>query len=132
MAAACHKVLIVDDERVIAGSLTKIFSKRGYEARAAYSAEQAFEIIAEWLPDLAIIDVILPRMNGIDLAILLKLQYPTCSLLLFSGETATENLLDVAATKGHTFEILAKPVLPSLILEIALQLLIADKVKRTR
>jgi DNA-binding response OmpR family regulator len=77
-----NKILIVDDERTIADTLAVIFSQSGYETRAAYSSEQALEIIAEWLPDLAIIDVVLPLMNGIDLAILLRAQCPTCRLLL--------------------------------------------------
>jgi DNA-binding response OmpR family regulator len=70
------RVLIVDDERVIADTLAIIFSNKGYEARAVYSAEQAFELISDWLPGLAIIDVQLSRMNGIDLAIRLRAEYP--------------------------------------------------------
>ena len=80
-----HKILIVDDERVIADTLAVILEQRRYESRAAYSAEEALELIATWSPDLAILDVILPRMNGIDLAILLKAEYPTCLVTLFSG-----------------------------------------------
>ena len=66
------RILIVDDERVIADSLAAIFENQGYAARAAYSAEQALEIVAQWSPRLAILDVILPGMSGIDLAILIK------------------------------------------------------------
>jgi DNA-binding NtrC family response regulator len=51
-------------------------------------------------------------MNGIDLAILLKAAYPTCRLLLFSGYTDTEVLLESAIRRGHSFDILAKPVHP--------------------
>ena len=67
-----HKVLIVDDEHTIADTLDAIFSASGYETRTSYSAEQALEIVVEWQPDLAILDVVLPKMNGIDLAIFLK------------------------------------------------------------
>jgi CheY-like chemotaxis protein len=118
-----HKVLVVDDERTIADTLTVIFSGSGYDTRAAYSAEQAIEIITEWLPDLAIIDVVLPRMTGIDLAILLKVQCPICRLLLFSGQAMTADLLADATTKGHSFDILAKPVHPTVMLDTALQML---------
>ena len=122
-----QKILVVDDERTIAFTLDLIFSASGYETRAAYSAEQALEIIAEWLPDLAIIDVVLPLMNGIDLAILLTAKCPACRLLLFSGQSQTADLLGEATTKGYTFEILAKPVHPTELLERALTLLIADQ-----
>jgi DNA-binding response OmpR family regulator len=69
-----HRVLIVDDESVIADTLVIIFSNVGYDARAVYSAEQALALVkeGEWLPQAAIVDVCLPAMHGIDLAILLK------------------------------------------------------------
>lgn len=121
-----RKVLIVDDERVIADTLAAIFSSNGYEAHAAYSAEHALEIVALWLPDLAILDVVLPKMHGINLAVLLAEKVPTCRTLLFSGQTLTEDLLAQAAKKGYTFTILAKPVHPTEMLEKALALLTAN------
>ena len=66
------RVLIVDDERVIADSLAIIFANEGYDARAVYSAEQALQLFSEWVPNLAILDVRRPGMNGIELAIQLK------------------------------------------------------------
>lgn len=127
-----HGILIIDDERTIADTLDLIFSAGGYETRAAYSAEQALEIIAEWLPDLAIVDVVLPLMNGVNLAIFLTAQYPACRLLLFSGQSLTADLLAEAATKGYKFDILAKPVHPTEILERALNLLVANQSKRAQ
>lgn len=123
MAANIPRVLVVDDERTIADTLALILKANGYETRVAYSAEQAIEIIAEWLPDLATIDVVLPRMNGIDLAILLTAQCPTCRLLLFSGQWITTDLLADAAAKGYNFDILAKPVHPAVILETVSKML---------
>jgi two-component system NtrC family sensor kinase len=99
--------------------------RRGYETRVAHSAEQAVEVIAEWPPDLAILDVGLPNMNGIDLAIALKGSHPACCILLFSGQPNTTDLLEQAAEGGHLFEILAKPVPPNLMLETADNLLSA-------
>jgi DNA-binding response OmpR family regulator len=123
-----HKVLIIDDEVNVSDTLALIFRKEGYEARVAYSAEEAIEVIAEWRPDLAIVDVMLPGMNGIDFALVLKANYPDCRLLLFSGETTTSDLLTKAATDGNIFEILAKPVHPAYMLEEAAGLL-GDKPK---
>jgi DNA-binding NtrC family response regulator len=129
VAVNAHKVLIVDDERTITDTLQVIFSTSGYEARTAYSAEQAVEIIAEWRPDLAVLDVVLPLMNGIDLAILLTTQYPGCRILLFSGQALTGDLLELARQKGYKFEILAKPVHPTVMLETARGLLSGDQPK---
>jgi DNA-binding NtrC family response regulator len=120
---ANHKVLIVDDEKAICATLAAIFTRRGYETRVAYSAEQAVDVIAQWQPDLAILDVGLPNMNGIDLAIALEASHPACRVVLFSGAPATADLLDQATKGGHLFEILAKPVPPSLMLDTVANLL---------
>jgi len=128
------KVLIVDDEKNICESLAAIFTSRGYEAKVASSAEQAVEIIAEWEPDLAILDVGLPKMNGIDLAIASKNGYPSCRILLFSGQPNTFDLLAQAEADGHLFEIVAKPVHPTVMLDRAARLLspISPEAAKTR
>ena len=100
-----------------------IFRGCGYEVRVAYSAEQAIETIAAWQPDLAIVDVMLPRMNGIEFGTVLKSNYPACHILLMSGHPGTAELLELAREQGHNFEILAKPLHPALILDIVAQLL---------
>jgi CheY-like chemotaxis protein len=120
-----RQILVVDDEVAIADTLALILQTQRYEARVAYSAERAIEVIAEWRPDLAILDVILPEMNGIDLAIVIKANYPRCHVLLFSGHANTAMLLEEAGKKGHEFEILAKPVHPGLMLERTSALLTA-------
>jgi CheY-like chemotaxis protein len=112
-----QKILIVDDERTVADSLNLILSGRGYETRAAYSAEQAIELLAQWQPDLAIIDVMLPQMNGIQLAGILRGNYPACRVLLISGHPGTSELLSAARDGGSSFEILAKPLHPTFILD---------------
>jgi CheY-like chemotaxis protein len=117
------RVLFVDDEKVIADTLAIIFSSQGYVTRAVYSAEQALELISYWLPDLVIIDVLLPGMNGIDLAIRLKAEYPDCRLSLFSGQALTTDLLELARHNGHSFDILAKPAAPGEFLAYASHLL---------
>jgi DNA-binding response OmpR family regulator len=115
--AGRRRILVVDDEASIADTLALILSTRGYELRVAYSAEQAIEILAQWSPDLAIMDVMLPLMNGIDLAIVLKSNYASCRIILFSGQPDTSKLLDEAMKKGHYFDILAKPIHPGFILD---------------
>jgi DNA-binding NtrC family response regulator len=113
------RVLIVDDERTITDSLAKIFISAGYESRGVYSAEEARAVIETWSPNLAIVDVRLPRMNGIDLAVLLKAEFPNCRLILFSGDIETGDLLESALKGGYAFDILAKPVHPTELLDWA-------------
>lgn len=116
MNPAHYRVLIVDDERPTATTLGAILSMQGYETRTAQSAESALQILGDWIPDLAVIDVVLTQMNGIDLAILMKEQCPACRVLLFSGQVGTVDLLATARDNGHNFDILAKPVHPTVLL----------------
>jgi CheY-like chemotaxis protein len=106
------RVLVVDDERVIADTLAIILNQAGYEASAVYSGSGAVEQAKSIRPDLLISDVMMPDMNGIDAAILVRAALPSCKILLFSGQAATADLLETARRHGHEFEILAKPVHP--------------------
>jgi CheY-like chemotaxis protein len=116
------RVLVVDDERIVAGTTAAIFANACFSSRAVYSAEEALELIPQWVPHLAVIDVKLPGMSGIDLAIRLRAEYPACKLSLFSGYVDTADLLDSAEHAGHSFDVLAKPVQPTELLELAADL----------
>jgi CheY-like chemotaxis protein len=120
------KILIVEDEKVVADTLGQILSANGYEIRVVYSAEDAVRFLAGWRPDVAILDVMLPRMNGIELALLLKENLPECHALLFSGQPSVEVLMQKARNEGHQFEILAKPVHPTVMLDAISTLLGAE------
>jgi DNA-binding NtrC family response regulator len=112
-----RRILLVDDETDVTSSLSTILGRYEYDVRVAATAEQAIEAIASWQPDLAIVDVMLPHMNGIDLAMVIRDTHPRCQLVLFSGNQTTQTLLEEAAKKGHLFEILAKPVHPMFMLD---------------
>jgi CheY-like chemotaxis protein len=106
------KVLVADDEKVIADTLAIILNQNGFDASAVYTGTAAVERARSVRPDLIISDVIMPDMNGIDAAIKIRAFHPTCKILLFSGQAATADLLETARQQGHEFEILAKPVHP--------------------
>ncbi|MGA2729634.1 MAG: response regulator [Terracidiphilus sp.] len=106
------KVLVVDDERVIADTLAMILNQSGFDARAVYSGEKAVEMASSFTPDMLITDVIMADLNGIDAAIMIRSILPKIKILLFSGQAATADLLEKARAKGYEFEILAKPVHP--------------------
>jgi CheY-like chemotaxis protein len=105
-------VYVVDDEPVITSTLVAILNASGFRATAFTSAEEAINAAECEGPSLLISDVVMPGMNGIDLAIHLKSLCPKCRVLLFSGQAATNDLLDAASNAGHDFELLAKPVHP--------------------
>jgi CheY-like chemotaxis protein len=108
-----RRVLVVDDEQVIADTLAKILDLNGYEASAVYTGTAAVENARSLQPDLIISDVIMPDMDGVQTAISIRSFLPNCKILLFSGQAATADLLENARAQGHEFEILGKPVHPS-------------------
>ncbi len=107
------RVLVADDEQVIANTLAIILNQAGFEARAVYSGEKALEELDSFQPDMLISDVIMTGMTGIDVGIATRKKLPNCKVLLFSGQAATADLLEHARAEGHEFDILAKPVHPT-------------------
>jgi CheY-like chemotaxis protein len=106
------KILVADDERVIADSLAMILNLSGFEARAVYSGESAIELATEFQPEMLISDVIMAGLSGIDAAIQIRALFPHIKILLFSGQAATADLLEKAHAQGYEFDILSKPVHP--------------------
>jgi len=107
------RILVADDEQIIANTLAIILNQAGFEARAVYSGEKAIEALDSFQPDMLISDVIMTGMTGIEAAIATREKMPNCKVLLFSGQAATADLLEKARLEGHEFEILAKPVHPT-------------------
>ena len=106
------RVLVVDDESVIADTLTEILARSGYAAVAAYDGAGALETALLAPPALLITDVVLPGMSGIELAIQMRRIFPDCKTLLFSGQACTSDMLASASRAGHQFTLLSKPVHP--------------------
>ncbi|MGB7984291.1 MAG: response regulator [Terracidiphilus sp.] len=111
-SVAKPRILVADDERVIADSLAMILNLSGFEARAVYSGERAVELAAEFKPEMLISDVIMAGLSGIDAAIQIRTLFPQVKILLFSGQAATADLLEKARAQGYEFDILSKPVHP--------------------
>ena len=70
------KILVVDDETTMLETLSSFFGSRGYQLMTATSAEAALKLIAEEQPSLALIDIKLPGMNGLELLKIIKENHP--------------------------------------------------------
>jgi CheY-like chemotaxis protein len=116
-----RRVLILDDEKVIADTLALILDRNGFTARAVYNAEAAIDAARDFSPDFLISDVIMRGMTGIDAAIRIAEIVPHCRIILFSGQATTADLLDKAEAEGHHFELLTKPVHPRTLLQRLVQ-----------
>ena len=107
------RIFVVDDEPLIASTLAAILQMNGFSAKFFTCPQEALKAARLKAPDLVISDVVMPGTSGIDLAIQMRAQYPTCKILLFSGQAATLDLLEDARAQGHDFDLLLKPVPPT-------------------
>ena len=107
-------VMVVDDEKVIADTLSIILSNHGFLVQTAYNSESALDQARVIPPQLLLSDVMMgPGGDGIYLALeMMKLQ-PDCKVILFSGHAATHGLMEQARLSGHSFTLLSKPLHPA-------------------
>jgi CheY-like chemotaxis protein len=108
-----QRIIVADDEPVIANTLATILNHDGFEARAVYSGEEALQMASTFNPDMLISDVIMGELNGIETALLMRTLLPAIKVLLFSGHSHSADLLNQARARGHDFEVLAKPIHPN-------------------
>jgi len=115
------RILIVDDEPAIAESLSEILRAAGYEVAMATSGEEAVRDAEKFSPEILLTDVLMPAMNGFELALRVKEMLPNCRLLLFSGQASTAQLAKEQSERftrmGYRFELLPKPLHPDALLK---------------
>ena len=107
-----QRVLVVDDEPLIAQTVTAILNAHGFEALESTSAEDALHLAHSFQPDIVLSDVLMPRMTGVDLGVRLRNELPQTRVLLFSGQAATSELMRRVEDKAYDLEIFPKPVHP--------------------
>jgi CheY-like chemotaxis protein len=119
-----QRVLIVDDDRLVADTLTLIFERNGFSAKAAYSAEEGLESFREFAPNLLLCDVTMPGRDGLALVEDVTREMPACRILVLTGFYS--NLMSVreqARKLSRPLGILTKPCQPSELLREAAALL---------
>lgn len=111
------RVLVVDDQKLIADTIAEILSDAGFDAMAAYDGWEALEVAGRFHPDWLLSDVLMPRMNGVELAITLLQKDPRVTILLLSGQAGISDILLEGQRRGYEFELLAKPIHPLKLIE---------------
>ena len=112
MAARSLRVLVVDDEPLIADSLAAIFRNSGFDVTCAYSGYGAVQTAKHLEPDVIISDVLMPGLNGVDAALSIFRYLPSLRLVFVSGCSGFQEDLSVARNRGLPFIYLEKPVPP--------------------
>lgn len=112
-SAAQSRILVVDDERLLADTTAAILRRAGFHAKTAYDGFAALDLLSSFHPDYLLTDIMMPGMNGVELAIAITKSHPATKILLFSGQAGISEILEKSRAKGFEFPLLAKPVHPS-------------------
>jgi CheY-like chemotaxis protein len=107
------RVLVADDEKVIADTLKLILTQAGYDVAAVYDGASAVEMAKQWAPDLFLSDIFMPGLNGIDAAVEICRLLPECKVLLFSGQADLHDLRGEIHSKCNGVEVFSKPIHPT-------------------
>lgn len=116
-AARQPRILVVDDERLLADTTAAILRGAGFDTKVAYDGFAALEILASFHPDYLLTDIMMPGMNGVELAIAATQRRPATRILLFSGQAGISDILEESRARGFDFPLLAKPVHPDRLID---------------
>ena len=116
------RIFVVDDEPDIAKMLTVVLQMNQFDASSHTDPLAAFEAARAAPPEYLISDIVMPGMNGIELAINLQREIPSCKVLLFSGYDGAAELLEDAHASGHSFTLVEKPIHPKRLVAAILSL----------
>jgi len=102
-------ILVVDDEIAVLSLTTLMLERYGYEVLAAASAKEALHLFEVWPDieiDLLLVDIVMPEMNGVELASRIRAIRPDLPILYFSAYSEQETLRPIIA---RTSPYIAKP-----------------------
>jgi DNA-binding NtrC family response regulator len=103
-----NRILIVDDEVSARTGLAELVSSWGYETVSAENGEKAFSIIPEFEPSVIITDLVMPRMDGMDLLKKIKESFPGLSVILLTAQASIDSAVE--AIKQGAYDYLEKPI----------------------
>jgi len=103
------RILLVDDEKELVSTLAERLAFRGIAADWAVSGEEALQMAATTAYDLAVLDVKIPRMSGLELQKALERQCPRMKFVFVTGHGSEEDFRSGSARAGKA-NYLVKPV----------------------
>lgn len=124
MTEQAVRVLVADDEANITSTLVMILTMQGFETASALSGIEAVALARTFCPHIALLDVHLGDITGIDVALAIQKRTPGCQIIFITGLLGTHAIFDQAHADGLRFELLIKPVQPPLLLEVLRQMVV--------
>ncbi len=104
------RILVVDDEEVLASTMAAILDSQGYESVASFSGTDALQLSRTFRPDLLVTDLLMPGMDGVETARAIRRELPACKVLFISGQPM--RLDEITSRFGEDVEFAAKPLQP--------------------
>jgi DNA-binding NtrC family response regulator len=111
-------VFVVDDEEEIAKMFAVVLQMNLFNAIAYSDPLLALQAAEQKPPNYLLTDVVMPGMNGIELAIQVKAVAPQCKMLIFSGQEDSEKLIEKARERGYDLTLVLKPIHPTKMVEL--------------
>ena len=109
-----HRILVVDDECLIADTLGLIFRKHGFEAQVAYSAKDALECARSFAPNLLLCDITMPERSGLELMADFNREHPDCRVIVLTGYyTNLVRVREQSSRYRRPARVLTKPCNPT-------------------
>src|SRR6516164_9386421 len=102
-----YSILILDDEALTLRTISRALRDEGYEVFVAITGEEALKIFAEEKPDLAMLDVVLPGMDGVEVLRQIKRLNPSAIVLMMSAYHMVDRAVE--AMKLGAYDYLIKP-----------------------
>jgi len=90
--SALPKLLIVDDEVEICDFLKMFFEERDFNVEVAYNGTEALEKVGSFKPDVALLDIKLPGIDGLEVLTKIKEQYPHVRVLMVTAIETSEKI----------------------------------------
>ena len=103
------KILIVDDEPAARTGLSEMVTDWGYQTQVASNGEEALTIAADFLPDVVISDIYMPKLDGFGLLSKLRELHPDASVILLTGQASIEDAMRAVMEEG-AFYYFEKPI----------------------
>ena len=101
------KVLIVDDDRDVVSIVSTMLEGRGWDILAAYSGPEALEIVSSSIPDVILLDIMMPEMNGIEVLKKIKKMDAHARIIMITAFGDVESYLD--SMELGAYEYINKP-----------------------
>ena len=111
------RILVADDECLLADLMAVILNHHGYEAVAVYGGRQAVETASYWNPDFFLSDLSMPGTDGVQAAIEICEVLPECIVLLLSAELEMSERIHEGRLRGLPLHMLRKPISPADVIE---------------